>query len=127
MILTYKHSNGNTAQNLALKPCITNFYRLLTAYCTHTIKHKIITSIWISRSICNMYHHITKEPNVRPTYRKGGKKSSNALSEKKIPPGLILLKILCKSSNFTGPDDEVTSLITSAPRFGTTKFPALNS
>lgn len=42
-----------------------------------------------------------------------------------IPVCPILFKILCRSSNFTGPDEEVTSLITSAPKFGTIKLPAL--
>ena len=44
-----------------------------------------------------------------------------------IPAGPILLNILCKSSNLTGPDEEVTSLIASAPRFVTVKFPVLKS
>lgn len=44
-----------------------------------------------------------------------------------IPAGPILLSILCKSSNLTGPDEEVTSLIASAPKFVTVKFPALKS
>lgn len=44
-----------------------------------------------------------------------------------IPAGPILLNILCKSSNLTGPDEEVTSLIASAPRFVAVKFPALKS
>lgn len=43
------------------------------------------------------------------------------------PAGPMLLKILCRSSSFTAPDDEVTSLDTSAPKFGTIKFPALEN
>jgi len=51
---------------------------------------------------------------------------SIAIFEQNIPPAPILLRIYCKSSNFTGPDEEVTSLITSAPRSGTIKFPVLS-
>ena len=45
---------------------------------------------------------------------------SISLSEQNTPPAPILLRILCKSSNFTGSNEEFTSIITSAPRFGTT-------
>lgn len=37
----------------------------------------------------------------------------------------MLLKILWRSSNFTGPEEEVTSLLPSAPKFGSNKIPAL--
>lgn len=36
----------------------------------------------------------------------------------------MLLNILCRSANFTGPED-VTSLVASVPMLGPTKFPAL--
>lgn len=39
----------------------------------------------------------------------------------------MLLKILCRSSSLTGPEEELTSLITSAPVLGTTKFPVLKN
>lgn len=42
-----------------------------------------------------------------------------------LPAAPMLLNILWRSSILTGPDEDVTSLITSVPKFGKTKFPAL--
>lgn len=39
----------------------------------------------------------------------------------------MLLSILCKSANCTGPDEEVTSPANSVARFCPTKFPALKT
>lgn len=38
----------------------------------------------------------------------------------------MLLNILWRSANLTGPED-VTSLVASTPKFGTTKFAALSN
>lgn len=46
-------------------------------------------------------------------------------SQEKIPCGVMLLSILCKSANCTGPDEEVTSPANSVAGFWPTKFPAL--
>lgn len=67
--------------------------------------------------------YIRAHSNKKNTENKNHSKT--CLRTDPIPPGSMLLRILLKSSNFTGPAEELTSLIASAAKPGLTKFPAL--
>ena len=94
-------------------------YNSFTAYNTYRIG--INNYLHLDRP--NYLQHLSSHHGAgHPKYNKQGYGQLHYLSITQI-----LLRILCKSSNFTGSDEEFTSFITSAPRSGTTKFPVLRA